>query len=266
MTLVLSIRRMALVGSLGALGLTTLYIVTSVLGTLGHTHLWGFARQFSLREENNIPTWFSGVLILLCAAMLGLIARHKSRQHGPYAGQWKGLGAIFLFLAVDEVASLHEMTVSPLHTLFGTSGFLLYAWLIPGTIFVAAVGLLYMGFLAHLPARIRTLFVSAGALYVGGAMGFEMLEGQYDTLFGTAGLGYVSLVAIEELMEMLGMTLFFYALAAYFASTVGELRVCLRTTPSLVNLVQSLPGFLLMIGRQDVDRHQLRRPAHPPPA
>lgn len=56
---------------------------------------------------------------------------------------------------------------------------------------------------------------------------------------------------------------FFYALAAYFASTVGELRVCF--TGPLVQLVQSLPGFLLTIGRQDVDHNRFRRPAQPPP-
>ncbi len=61
-----------------------------------------------------------------------------------------------------------------------------------------------------------------------------MLEGQYDTLFGTANLGYVSLIAVEELMEMLGMALFLYALGTYFASTVGDLRISF-TDPSVTD-------------------------------
>ncbi len=168
MTLFLPIRKIAFAGALCSVGLAVLYVATAVLGTLGHTNLLGFTRQFSLRDENNIPTWFSGLLILLCAAVLGLIALHKRRINDPYAGHWIGLSAIVLFLAVDEVASLHEMTVEPLHTLFGTSGFLLYAWLIPGGAFVVSVGLLYIGFLSHLPHRTRALFLVAGAVYVGG--------------------------------------------------------------------------------------------------
>ena len=42
----------------------------------------------------------------------------------PYAKHWHGLAFVFIFLGVDEMASIHELLTNPLREAFNTSGIL----------------------------------------------------------------------------------------------------------------------------------------------
>ena len=56
----------------------------------------------------------------------------------------------------------------------------------------------------------------AGAVYVGGAIGMEMIGGFYQDVYGY-DLTYVLLQTIEEVGEMLGIVIFIYALCYYLS-------------------------------------------------
>ncbi|MDV2991298.1 MAG: hypothetical protein N4J56_000952 [Chroococcidiopsis sp. SAG 2025] len=86
------------------------------------------------------------------------------------------LSVIFLFLAIDEFASLHEKLIEPIHSKLNTSGFY-FAWVIPGAAFTFVCLLIFTRFLGHLPTQTRRLFLLAGSLYVGGTLGMEMIGG-----------------------------------------------------------------------------------------
>ena len=60
--------------------------------------------------------------------------------------------------------------------------------------------LLYLRFLMQLPKRTMIMFIVPGAIYVIGAIGFEMLGGQERELYGHTFLYYV-LSTFEELFE-----------------------------------------------------------------
>jgi hypothetical protein len=134
-----------------------------------------FLLKFDVGGEQTVGSWLSTVLLLLCALVLLQIGAAQRHRGAPYARHWLGLGIIFCGLSIDEAVSIHEMTIRPVHNLLGTSGVFLYAWVIPAIAFVAAVGVAYLGFLRHLEPAFRLRFVLAGALFVGGAVGFEML-------------------------------------------------------------------------------------------
>jgi hypothetical protein len=97
---------------------------------------------------------------------------------------------------------------------------------IPYGLLALAVAASYARFLLHLPPRTRTLFLVAGGLYVGGALGMEMVAGVLAGIpgWGTEGnLRYA--VPVEELCEMLGVVMFIHVLLSYLGRRMGEVRL-----------------------------------------
>ena len=176
-------KRVALILGLVVLFLTIAGIVTIfVEDSLCHRgnltpNAGPFVKLFNLDEEGNIPTFFSASTLLLCSALLAIIAFAKKKEDAPYRLHWKALSIIFLFLSLDEASSLHEIATLPLRSALNASGFLKNTWVILGAVFVLIFVLAYLRFLADLPRKSRNLFLVAGALFIGGALGVEMIGG-----------------------------------------------------------------------------------------
>jgi hypothetical protein len=172
--------------------------------------------------EANIPSWFSSSLLLVAALLLGLIAAAE-RDMQSRAIQWLVLGLIFLFLSLDETAQLHELSIVPIRDRIGANGFLYYAWILPAGVCVSLFVLAYLRFLSQLPVRTRRLLLSAGAVYVGGALGVESISGWEAAIHGEYTLAYHLIVTLEELCEMMGVVLFIYALLDYLGTRCTRL-------------------------------------------
>ncbi|GAB4381454.1 MAG: hypothetical protein Kow00121_40030 [Elainellaceae cyanobacterium] len=54
----------------------------------------------------------------------------------------------------------------------------------------------------------------AGGIYILGALIFELFSGQYAQIHGRTGMFHV-FATLEELLEMLGVVIFIYALLSY---------------------------------------------------
>lgn len=186
-------------------------------------------RLFNVNKEGNIPTVFSGLILFISAVLLGIIAWSKKRQKELYAGHWKALSFIFLYLAADEAGRIHEITIEPLRDLFNTKGFLYFAWVIPGIVLLIIFIFSYWNFFLHLKTRFRLLFSLAGILYVTGVLGSELVGGQYIwTGGGTSTFTYTFIVTMEESLEMVGIIVFIYALLKYASLNVKEVRFLFR--------------------------------------
>lgn len=178
--------------------------------------IFGFVRLFGLEYENNLPTWFQSIALLSCSAMLAIISVSDNREL-RWASHWRVLSILFLYLSLDEVASIHELLVRPIQLLINPSGFLLYGWVIPAIVIVSLLFLKYVKFLSHLPSQTKRLFLLAGAVYIGGAVGMEMIGGYIDTLLGRDNFVYLLSTTIEESAEMLGILVFIHALLSYMS-------------------------------------------------
>lgn len=212
------------------LALVFLLTLLSMVGqyckfALHHDHVGGLVPLFYLGAEGNIPTWFSTTLALFCALLLALIAAAKQGQPGSYAGHWKGLALIFLYISLDDTSHLHEMTEQPLRQALSLSGPFYYAWVVPFTALVVLFGLFYVKFLWHLPTDSRRRFVLAGGLFVGGALGLEFLEGQRAEMHGWDSLSVMLLSSLQEFLEMLGLVLFARALLLYLEAEVKRVEI-----------------------------------------
>jgi hypothetical protein len=76
-------------------------------------HNW-LVIMFGLGGEANIPATFSGGLLLLGAALLGSIALTTRRAGAPFSRHWAVLSAVFFFLCLDELGSIHDHISAPL--------------------------------------------------------------------------------------------------------------------------------------------------------
>ncbi len=174
-------------------------------------------RLFDVNKEANLPAWFSSSVLLVSSLVLWDTAREKSAAGDRFGRHWWVLAAVFLYLSLDELISLHEATSAMIRGALGVSdeGALSQAWILLAAPLVLAFGLVYLRFLLHLPARIRFLTVAAGCTYVAGALGMEVPGAYVRAVHGADTLTYAVLTTIEESLEMLGAVLFLYAMAAY---------------------------------------------------
>lgn len=179
-----------------------------------HDNLLGFVPLFRLGYEENIPTLYSTVTMLLCSGFLAVIASAKKKLAKREYLYWAGLAAIFLFLSADEFATIHERLISPFREGLHTSGIFYFAWIIPYGVLGILLLLTYFRFLFSLTARTRNLMIIAGVIYVAGAMGFEMIDGYWYERHG-ADIIYVLMTTCEETLEMTGILVFIYALMSY---------------------------------------------------
>ncbi len=193
--------------------------------------------------KNNIPTWYASSALLLSSAVLTLIWRLRKQQADPDAGYWVALAAIFLYLSVDEAAMLHEtliheMVLKLMPTL-DAHGYLLYPWVLAGSAFALVIGLSYLRFLFRLPSKTRWGFLLSGLIYVGGAVGLDLVEGTYDDQYGREHFVYAMLVAFEESLEMVGILLFLCSLYGYMTVSHPAFRVVMGHADPEDRLIRS---------------------------
>jgi hypothetical protein len=170
-------------------------------------HYWQLA-FFDLDEEESFGTWFSAGILVLAAVLLLHQAR-VLRAHGQaWHRWWLGLGIGFCVLSVDEVVGLHEFT----NSMMGDT-----PWTVVGFPILVLVAVAYAPFLWHHRWRTALLFVLAGVIYGGGAVGVE-----HFTDSEVNSLHYNMWTALEEGMEMIGVVVFIYALLDHARGTPDQ--------------------------------------------
>ncbi len=202
---------------------TALLLVLHVVSYLVYFRLpeRGFAvnlvKRFGLDRDGNVPTLFSAFLLFAAAFFLYLIYKEAKTQRRKNAfSHWLPLCFLFIFLGLDEATQIHEFSSGIVRKVAGQPlpGFLRHAWIIPYLLLIGVVGLHYLRFVLTLPSRTRNQFICAGLLYVGSAMGLEMLEGIEEAKRGHSLL-VLQMQTVEETTEMLAIVLFNYALMQY---------------------------------------------------
>jgi len=196
---------------------------------LDHDYVYGLVHLFDLSKESNIPSYYSAVLHLVAAFSLAFITLVNRKSDKPFSLAWVSLAAAFLFLSYDEIASVHEAVGEVVDSSFQTSGYFYFSWVIPYAIGTALLGLLYVPFLLALPKKIRILFVVSGTVFVGAALGFEMFEAVRVEAYGRDDVIYAILYSIEEFLEMMGVSLFIYALQLYISMEYKHFVVSVKT-------------------------------------
>ena len=170
---------------------------------------------FDLNGENNAPTWFSSSLWLFAAFLALGACSQSSRKYDQR--RWRSLSMLFALLSVDEAAGLHEKIGHGLDQYVSLTGAFHYAWVLYGIAFLSLVVAFYFRFIISLPRKVVILIACAAAIFLSGALGLEMLGAAVES--GVAkfppGLSWHRAIALEELLEMLGVILLIHALLIF---------------------------------------------------
>ena len=123
-------------------------------------------------------------------------------------------------MAVDEAWAIHETLVAPARGLLVTCAPSVFS-ISPG-LFLAYPSSSYSRCSSsdpplRLPVATRLGFIVSGPLFIGGALGFELVGGRYAELHGRDNLTYNMIATMEESLEMAGVIGFIYALLKYLA-------------------------------------------------
>ena len=182
---------------------------------------------FYVELELNAPAFFSTLLLLFASLLLAVITVLKKKQTASFVLEWSILSIGFLLMAFDEIAAVHERLIEPMRTILGEQnlGVFYFAWVVPAVALVVCLGIFFLRFLIHLSVKTRWTFLIAAAMYLGGAVGLEMIEGWYSEINGRETLLYMTLTTLEETLEMVGTIVFIWALLGYIADTHEKLEV-----------------------------------------
>ncbi|MSP84107.1 MAG: hypothetical protein EXQ94_14685 [Alphaproteobacteria bacterium] len=196
----------------------------------GYDYQIGFLSFFYMSSEWNAPSLYSGVLILSIAGLLAYIALKTRSERKAGRKSWIVLAAVFLYLSIDEVFSIHELLGKPTREFFDLSGVFYFSWVLPRVAFAVAVLLASLKLLRRLEPPTRTLMLLAGAIFIAGAVGFEMLGGwRYEAVAGDMNDPvFIILSTCEETLEIAGMSLMLFTLVRYVS---GPSRTLTLTVP-----------------------------------
>jgi hypothetical protein len=176
---------------------------------------------FSFDGEMNLPTIFSAVLLWFSAFLAGSIA-WDGRNGILNRFFWAGLALAFLAAGLDEAFMFHERFTVAIREQIGASGLLYFAWVVPYAILVLLFIAVYGRFFFTLPTDTRRHIALAAVLYVGGAIGVEMLGGAWVEFHGK-DIVYYLLATTEEVLEMSGSIIFIYAFLYHIARHLPDL-------------------------------------------
>jgi hypothetical protein len=226
-----------LVGCIVLLAAAGIAVSVAAVG-FGRPTLYGLGPLFDLDREATVPALFSCSMLLFAACLLGILARESTRHGDRWRWHWTVLALGFVFLALDEGAGIHEHLNRPIRELLHAPGFAT-AWLVPATVPVVVLAVLYLPFLRALPRRHAGLFLGSGLLFLLGAVGLEAVAGEIIERQGKANFAYQAEVWAEESCEMLGAALFIYALLNYLAELGPAVRLqAVRRSRGSVRSVQ----------------------------
>jgi hypothetical protein len=235
----------AIVGRVQAaaiLSLTAIHVLVQIADFgFGRDHLLGLTPLFDLNQENNIPTWYSGIVLFTTAGALGIVAAANYHAGAPFARHWAVLAMIFVYMSLDELTRIHEKWGPLLEKPLGhlrdpqvMGGGLRNLWVIPAFLVAALVGLAYIRFLLHLPARTRNLFVASGVAFVFATIGMEMIGASLSAAGGRFTPVFMVVATIEEVTEMASIAVFLCAVLEYAGSTFGIASCRFRPSSSPV--------------------------------
>lgn len=178
---------------------------------LGQEHLVAPA-LLDLDYEQNLPTYYSALMLTVGAWLSFRIGRLERSARSRDFALWFVMAGALYYVAIDEAVQFHERLTDPLREALGLSGVLFFAWVLPAIIIVAVLAMTFLGFVLRLDIRTRYLLVLAAALYVGGALGMELVGGYFFETRGHDTLIYRAVAIVEESAEIAGILVLMCAL------------------------------------------------------
>jgi hypothetical protein len=186
----------------------------------GKPTVFGLVDAFDFGGESNITALVSTLLMLASAAMLAVTGNLAGR--GPDRLAWFLLAGVLIFLAVDEATMIHEFASAPTREAISASWVPQLAWVLPYGAAMLVLAAILLPWFLRLDRLSQFRFVTAGFLFVAGAIGMELFESAQmreilavnpDTVVEELQDPVIdSLILVEESLELTGVGLFLQTL------------------------------------------------------
>lgn len=208
--------------------LLAIEVVLAAIFVFTHTVVsgWGvIGSLFDVGLDLSIPSWFSATQLFVVGVVFLLAAANNHAQSGLPTLALLALAAGFLFLSADEGAGIHERITQEMADADLT--FLLFkgnhgGWVVIYAVLAVVILVATRRWIALLWTDFRreaTLGAIGVGIYLAGAAGLEVIG--YQTEEGTKGTIDSLRIAVEELMEMGGVSIVLYG-ALLLALTVSS--------------------------------------------
>lgn len=198
----------------------------------GRDYVYGLIRIFRLNAEGNIPTFYSATALLATSFLCAVIGRAHQLQETGSPMRWYALALIVFALSCDEAGQIHELLDANrrwTEGLFVADGALLGPWVVAYGTGVAIFAIAFFPFFLSLKRRYQLIFGGAGALFVTGAIGFEMIGAAEWTAAGGATGRFEAINSLEEMMEMTAVAIVIVGLLSYMKETFGWNEIVLSS-------------------------------------
>jgi hypothetical protein len=163
--------------------------------------------------------------MLAASLLLTLCARLSLRHDRANTVHWIILAGAFFLFAADQAVGMHELVTRPLRAALGLTNAFTLSWLLLGAPLLIAAGAGSLGFLGRLPREAAHGIAVAGIVFVSGAFGLELISGDVAVTFGRESLAYRLCSSFEEMLEIVGLTLFLSALLRLVAARAPLFRL-----------------------------------------
>ena len=184
---------------------------------LGYDVAMGVVPLFHFDVEQNVPTQYTGLLMLSIVILLVFTALIEQRLSAGAQIPWLFLAVGFALMFGDEMFTFHELVADIVVNNVQVSGAFAFGWVIPYLALVALLGLVLAPWFFRLDRWSQIWSAASGSIYLLGAIGTEMIAGVYisglaedretwRTLTGDL------LATLEESMEIIGLSLFLLTL------------------------------------------------------
>ena len=201
--------------------------------------IYGFGAEkhwldsLNMDRELNLPTLFSSALLLMAALLMQRLGQSSDRIA---ARDWRLLSKIFIFLALDEALQIHEILIIPglrrqVHPALAST------WVVPYAALAVILLWRFRSFLGSIPRATATGLLRSGAVYVGGAIGMEMI-GSFavrSSLIRLHSPWYGGITGLEEALELIGIILLIDALMRALLAQQDSVDITLRLTAAQDN-------------------------------
>ena len=145
---------------------------------------------------------------------------------------WRLLSKIFIFLALDEALQIHEILIIPglrhqVHPALAST------WVVPYAVLALILLWRFRRFLGSISRATASRLLRAGAVYIGGAIGMEMI-GSFavrSNLIRLHSPWYGAITGLEEALELVGIILLIDALLRALLDQRNSLDLTLRLGP-----------------------------------
>ena len=213
------------------LAITAGFLVAHCVVQVG---IYGFGAEkhwldsLNMDRELNLPTLFSSSLLLISALLMQRLG-HNSNPDAT--DDWRLLSKIFIFLALDEALQIHEILIIPglrhqVHPALAST------WVVPYAALALIMLWKFRSFLGSIPRATATGLLRSGAVYVGGAIGMEMI-GSFavrSSLIRLHSPWYGAITGLEETLELVGIILLIDALMRALLVQQDSVDITLRLT------------------------------------